>query len=223
MFFFDLARISFSLPSFLPRHLMRALHSSAIRSAPLRRSMASRAAETTAAATAATGEASSSSSANARRFYRHSLVSLQPDSKHAAPQLLSRLTSPVAQPLINGESKFIRTASLLFELDGRPRRWDVARSHPSVSELEGSEEERRKRKRTRRTTEEEKTHSFFKKKRKNEKKKRSRSSSTTASARARSWSASSGRRSGPLPWPKPRRKQLKSRKMSLRLLPWKPA
>jgi UDP-sugar diphosphatase len=98
-------------------------------------------------------------------------VSLQPDSKHAAPQLLSRLTSPVAQPLINGESKFIRTASLLFELDGRPRRWDVARSHPSVSELEGSEEERRKRKRTRRTTEEEKTHSFFFKNEKTKKKK----------------------------------------------------
>ena len=36
-------------------------------------------------------------------------------------------------PLVGGESKFIRTASLLFELDGRPRRWDCARSHPSVS------------------------------------------------------------------------------------------
>lgn len=45
----------------------------------------------------------------------------------------ARLTAPVPHPLVGGESRFVRTASLLFELDGRPRRWDCARSHPSVS------------------------------------------------------------------------------------------
>ena len=108
---------------------MRALRSS-IRSAPLRRSMASKATEAEAAAatfSAAPGPA------DAARLYRHALVSLDPLSKHAAPNLLPRLTMPSVQPLINGESKFIRTASLLFELDGRQRRWDVARSHASVS------------------------------------------------------------------------------------------
>lgn len=82
---------------------------------------------------AAAAAAASPSDSASNRFYRHNLVSLDPLSKHAAPNLLPRLTTPIAQPLINGESKFIRTASLLFELDGRQRRWDVARSHASVS------------------------------------------------------------------------------------------
>ena len=100
-------------------HRMRALHSS-IRSAPLR--MASKATETPAAAADAS-----------RLYYNHGLVSLTPTSPNAAPNLIARLSNPVAQPLINGESRFIRTSSLLFELDGRQRRWDCALSHRSVS------------------------------------------------------------------------------------------
>ena len=72
-----------------------------------------------AASPSAGGDASS-------RFYKHGLVSLDPNSKHAAPNLLARLSTPVPYPLVGGESRFIRTASLLFELDGRPRRWDCA-------------------------------------------------------------------------------------------------
>jgi len=90
------------------------------------------ASSTSKAATAAAAMLPSSTSSSSS-FYPHSLVSLDPDSKHAAPNILSRLTTPAAQPLINGESKFVRTASLLFDLDGRQRRWDIARSHPSVS------------------------------------------------------------------------------------------
>ena len=110
---------------------MRALHSS-IRSAPLRRSMASKATETKTMTTAAAASPSAGGDASSR-FYKHGLVSLDPNSKHAAPNLLARLSTPVPYPLVGGESRFIRTASLLFELDGRPRRWDCARSHPSVS------------------------------------------------------------------------------------------
>ena len=86
--------------------------------------MASKAAETPAAAAAAT---------DASRFYKHNLISLDPLSPNAAPNLLSRLTTPVVRPLVDGTSNFISTSSLLFELDGRKRRWDCARSHASVS------------------------------------------------------------------------------------------
>ena len=84
--------------------------------------MASKATGPTAAAAAPT-----------ERFYKHNLVSLDPLSPNAAPNLLARLTTPVARPLVDGRSDFIRTSSLLFELDGRKRRWDCARSHASVS------------------------------------------------------------------------------------------
>ena len=67
---------------------MRALHSS-IRSAPLRRSMASKAKETPPpAAAAAAVAAAGAPTDDASRFYKHGLVSLDPQSKHAAPNLL---------------------------------------------------------------------------------------------------------------------------------------
>ena len=85
------------------------------------------------AATTAAKAAAAPTADDTSRFYKHNLSSLDPGSPNTAPRLLSRLTTPVPHPLIDGKSNFIRTSSLLFELDGRKRRWDCARSHASVS------------------------------------------------------------------------------------------
>jgi len=69
--------------------------------------------------------------ASGDNFYPYGTVSLSKGTTIA--DALQRLGTRFEEvPLVNGKSNFVRPCSLLYELDGKERRWDAIEAHDSV-------------------------------------------------------------------------------------------
>lgn len=64
------------------------------------------------------------------QLYPHGLKSLSPDT--SIEKILDRLGTKFEQVAI-GDSLFVKPASMLYELDGKQRRWDIIQAHSSVA------------------------------------------------------------------------------------------
>ncbi|KAF6263726.1 NUDIX hydrolase domain-like protein [Scenedesmus sp. NREL 46B-D3] len=64
-------------------------------------------------------------------FYPHGLESLSPAT--TVEKTLQRLGSKFEVVPLPGDSAFVRPASILYELDGKQRRWDIIQAHSSVA------------------------------------------------------------------------------------------
>lgn len=65
-------------------------------------------------------------------WYKHGMVSLSQGVTTA--ETLQRLGDSLELAPLQ-QSAFVKPHSILFELDGKPRRWDMVESHPSVAAL----------------------------------------------------------------------------------------
>ncbi|GAX82261.1 hypothetical protein CEUSTIGMA_g9689.t1 [Chlamydomonas eustigma] len=67
------------------------------------------------------------------QFEKHYPYELQAVSGPSMVDMLQRVGPSFEEvPLIEGESKFVKPSSLLYQLDGRQKRWDAVESHDSV-------------------------------------------------------------------------------------------
>ncbi|WIA21691.1 hypothetical protein OEZ85_000859 [Tetradesmus obliquus] len=64
-------------------------------------------------------------------LYPHGLKSLSPAT--TVEKTLQRLGSKFEVVPLPGDSAFVRPASILYELDGKQRRWDIIQAHSSVA------------------------------------------------------------------------------------------
>lgn len=66
-------------------------------------------------------------------FYKHGLQSLSAEGNPSGTmaKAMQRLGTVSLQPM-PGESKFVKPESVIYEMDGKQRRWDVVDSHSSV-------------------------------------------------------------------------------------------
>lgn len=73
----------------------------------------------------------SSAHASESEWYRHGMTSLSQGITMS--DTLRRLGNSELQVVPLERSAFVRPQSILFQLDGKPRRWDMVESHPSVA------------------------------------------------------------------------------------------